>query len=165
MNLEWIELQDKDYPAVKEIYDYYVLNTTVTFATSGSTLAGLRESIPTGHPKYKSFMIKSDGEVCGFCYFSQYRKRAAYDRTAEISVYLKPGFTGKGIGTQTLEKLKTIARENGISVLLGVITAENLQSVRLFGKCGFEKCAHFRKVGEKFNRLLDVVVYQIILDE
>jgi len=165
MSVEWIELQDKDYAAVKEIYDYYVLNTTVTFATSGSSLAALKETIPSGHPKYKSFMIKSDGKVCGFCYLSQYRKRAAYDRTAEISVYLKPGFTGKGIGKQTLEKLKTVALENGIRVLLGVITAENMESVRLFEKCGFEKCAHFRKVGEKFNRLLDVVAYQIILDE
>lgn len=165
MNVEWIKLQDKDYPAVKEIYDYYVVNTTVTFATSGSTLAGLKETIPAGHPKYKSFMIKWGGEVCGFCYLSQYRKRAAYDRTAEISVYLKPGLTGKGIGKQTLEMLKAVARENGISVLLGVITAENHQSVSLFEKCGFEKCAHLRKVGEKFNRLLDVVVYQIILDE
>jgi len=165
MNVEWIELQDEDYPAVKEIYDYYVLNTTVTFATGETSIAGLKESILTGHPKYKSFIIKSDGEVCGFCYLSQYRKRAAYDRTAEISVYLKPGFTRKGIGTQTLEKLKTIARENGIGVLLGVITAENLESIRLVEKCGFEKCAHFRKVGEKFNRLLDVVAYQIILDE
>jgi phosphinothricin acetyltransferase len=165
MNVEWIELQDKDYPAVKEIYDYYVLNTTVTFATGETSIAGLKESILTGHPKYKSFIIKSDGEVCGFCYLSQYRKRAAYDRTAEISVYLKSGFTGKGIGQQTLEKLKTVARENGIGVLLGVITAENLESVRLVEKCGFEKCAHFRKVGEKFNRLLDVVAYQIILDE
>lgn len=165
MNVEWIELQDKDYPAVKEIYDYYVLNTTVTFATGETSIAGLKESILTGHPKYKSFIIKSDGEVCGFCYLSQYRKRAAYDRTAEISVYLKPGFTGKGIGQQTLEKLKTVARENGIGVLLGVITAENLESVRLVEKCGFVKCAHFRKVGEKFNRLLDVVAYQVILDE
>jgi phosphinothricin acetyltransferase len=50
-------------------------------------------------------------------------------------------------------------------VLVGVITAENKQSVSLFEKCGFEKCAHYRKVGEKFNRLLDVVAYQKILDE
>ena len=165
MNLEWIELQDKDYPVVKEIYDYYVLNTTVTFATSVTSLAALKESILTGHAKYKSYIIKTNGTVCGYCYFSQYNKRQAYDRTAEISVYLKPGFTGKGIGQQTLEKLETVAREHGISVLIGIITAENLESVRLFEKCGFEKCAHFRKVGEKFNRLLDVVGYQIILDE
>jgi phosphinothricin acetyltransferase len=165
MNLEWIELQEKDYPAVKEIYDYYVVNTTVTFATSVTSLAGLKETILTGHPKYKSYIIKTDGTICGFCYLSQYNKREAYDRTAEITVYLNPGFTGKGIGKQTIEKLDTVARENGISVLIGIITAENQQSVSLFEKCGYEKCAHFRQVGEKFNRLLDVVGYQKIVGE
>jgi L-amino acid N-acyltransferase YncA len=165
MNLEWIELQEKDYLTVKEIYDYYVLNSTATFATSEISLFDLKETILTGHPKYKSYIIKADGSICGYCYLSQYKKRQAYDRTAEISVYLKHEFAGKGIGKQTLEKLEIVARENGISVLIGIITAENQQSVLLFENCGFEKCAHFRKVGEKFGRLLDVVAYQKILHE
>lgn len=165
MNLEWIELQEIDYPLVKEIYDYYVVNTTVTFATDTISLPELKEAILMGHPKYKSFVIKLNGTICGYCYFSQYRKRAAYERTAEVSVYLKPGLEGKRIGTKTLEKMEKIALQNGLAVLIGIITAENEQSVRLFEKCGFEKCAHFRKVGEKFNRLLDVVAYQKILDE
>ena len=165
MNFEWIDLKDSDYPDVKEIYDYYVVNTTVTFSTQKISLAELKETIPAGHPKYKSFIIKSNGIVCGFCYLSQYKKRQAYDRTAEISVYLKPEFTGKGAGKQILEKMETVARANGISVMVGIVTAENTQSVRLFEKCGFEKCAHYKKVGEKFNRILDVVAYQKILDE
>ncbi|HSH19025.1 MAG TPA: hypothetical protein VLA03_01155, partial [Draconibacterium sp.] len=47
----------------------------------------------------KREQIKLNGTICGYCYFSQYRKRAAYDRTAEVSVYLKPGLEGKRIGT------------------------------------------------------------------
>ena len=165
MNFEWIDLKDSDYPTVKEIYDYYVVNTTVTFSTQKIPLAELKETIPAGHPKYKSFIIKNNDMVCGFCYLSQYKKRQAYDRTAEISVYLKPEFTGKGAGKQILEKMETVARANGIIVMVGIVTAENKQSVRLFEKCGFEKCAHYKKVGEKFNRILDVVAYQKILDE
>lgn len=163
MKVELIDLLDKDYEIVKEIYDYYVINSTVTFATEKPSLSDLKETIVTGHQKYKSYLIIADSNICGFCYFSQYRKRQAYDRTAEITIYLKPEFAGMGIGKQTLEKLKTIALENGIAVLIGTITAENLPSIRLFEKCGFEKCADFRQVGEKFNRLLDVVAYQKIL--
>lgn len=165
MNPEWKELLGSDFETVKEIYDYYVLNTTVTFAMRKVTLAELKETILIGHPKYKSFLITVNNTVCGFCYYSQYRKREAYDRTAEITIYLKPEFSGKGIGKQTLNMMEAVARENGIGVLIGVITAENEPSVALFEKCGYEKCAHFRKVGEKFNRLLDVVAMQKILDE
>ena len=164
MNVELVEIQDSDYAIVKEIYDYYVVNTTVTFSTQKVSLTELRETILNGHPKYKSFILKIKGTICGFCYLSQYKKRQAYNRTAEISVYLKPEFAGLGIGKQTLEKMQIIALENGIFVLVGIVTAENNQSVGLFEKCGFEKCAHFKKVGEKFNRILDVVAYQKILD-
>lgn len=165
MHLEWVDLRESDYPVVKEIYDYYVQNTTVTFATNPVTLAELKETVLIGHPKYKSFLIKVDHNICGFCYFSQYRKREAYDRTAEVTLYLKPGFQGKGIGKQTLKMLEAVAFKNGIRVLIAVITAGNDASVSLFEKNGYEKCAHFRKVGEKFNRLLDVVAMQKILDE
>jgi phosphinothricin acetyltransferase len=163
MDIEWIQLEDKDYRAVKEIYDHYVLNTTVTFSTQKVAISELKETILFDHPKYKSYIIKSGDNICGFTYFSQYRKRQAYDRTAEISVYLKPEFAGLGMGKKTLQKMETVALNNGIFVLIGIITEENHQSVALFKKCGFEKCAHFKKVGEKFGRLLDVVVYQKIL--
>ena len=163
MKLEWIEIEDKDFVVVKEIYDYYILNTTVTFNTEKISISGLKKIILIGHPKYKSFVIKVDGSICGYCYFSQYRNKPAYDRTAEISIYLKPEFAGMGIGKLTMEKLEKFAIENEIKVLMGIITAENRSSVGLFEKCGFEKCGHFSKVGEKFGRILDVVAFQKIL--
>lgn len=63
MKPEWVELQEKDYPQVKDIYDYYVENTTVTFATGKVLLAELKTTVLTGHPKYKSFIIKAGGHA------------------------------------------------------------------------------------------------------
>jgi phosphinothricin acetyltransferase len=165
MSPELIELQYEDYDLVKEIYDFYVINSTATFRTEKISLSELKETVLIGHPKYKSYLIKWNGSIAGFCYFSQYRKKQAYDRTAEVTIYLKPEFSGKGMGKKALDQLKTIALKNGIKVLVAIITAENEISINLFKKCGFEKCAHFRKVGEKFNRLLDVVALQFVFDE
>jgi L-amino acid N-acyltransferase YncA len=163
MNLELIDLQEKDYSVVKEIYDYYILNTTVTFHTDGISVKELKKTILIGHPKYKSFIIKYNGDTCGYCYISQYKKRQTYNRTAEITIYLKPEYSGKGIGGQIIERLETIAKNHDIYVLIGIITGDNQPSIRLFEKCGFLKCAHFKNVGEKFNKVLDVVAYQKIL--
>jgi L-amino acid N-acyltransferase YncA len=165
MNLKIIDLKDSDFNIVKEIYDYYILSSSATFHTELISLEELRSIILIDHPKYKSFLIEYEGKTCGFCYISQYKKRQAYDRTAEITIYLKPGFSGKGIGTETLKLLESVAKNNSISVLIGIITGMNLASIGLFEKCGYEKCAHFKKVGEKFDRLLDVVAYQKIIDE
>jgi L-amino acid N-acyltransferase YncA len=163
MKIELIELQEQDLEFVKEIYQWYILNSTATFHTDPITTEELKSIIPIGHSRYKSFIIRYEGEDCGYCYISRYKPRQAYDRTAEITVYLKPGYAGRGIGKETMKLLEATARELGIAVLLGIITGENEISIHLFEKCGYEKCAHFRQVGEKFNRLLDVVAYQKIL--
>ncbi len=163
MDIQLIDLQDKDFAFVKSVYDYYIINTTATFHTELISIEELKSVIPVAHPRYKSFMITFDGEVCGYCYLSQYKKRQAYDRTAEVSIYLKPDYSGKGIGRKVLEMIEQIAIEGSIVVLIGIISEENKMSIALFEKCGYEKCAHFREVGEKFGRLLDVVAYQKML--
>ena len=156
---------EKDFDLVKEIYDHYILNSTATYHTDKITIAELKEYILIGHPKYKSFLIKYNKSICGFCYLSRFKNRQAYDRTAEVTIYLKPEFTGLKIGIWVLKELERIAIDKGIYVLVGIIGGENEHSIRLFEQCGFEKCAHFKKVGEKFNRILDMVAYQKILDQ
>jgi len=165
MKIEFTELQEKDLPIVKKIYDYYILNSTATYYTEPLSVGELKKSIPFNHPKYKSFLIHCDDTVCGYCYLSQYKNRQAYDRTAEITIYLKPGFTGKGIGRFALDELEKIARNNQLKVLIGVISADNKSSIALSEQCGYEKCAHFKQVGEKFGEILDVVAYQKILKD
>ncbi len=163
MYLELVDLRDSDFELVKRIYDHYILNSTATFHTQEITTAELKEIMPVGHPRYRSFLIKRDGETCGYCYIGQYKKRQAYDRTAEITIYLKPELTGQDIGSEVVRQLEVLAAKSGIAVLLAGITGDNARSIRLFEKCGYEKCAHFRQVGEKFNKILDVVVYEKIL--
>ena len=163
MNLKLVDLKEEDFIVVKEIYDYYILNSTATFHIDLITIEELKKVIMVSHPKYRSFLIEYEGEISGYCYISQYKNRQAYDRTAEITIYLKPEFSGKGIGKETLVILEDIARSNKISVLIGVISGDNQASITLFEKCGYERCAHLKKVGLKFNRLLDVVMYQKII--
>lgn len=164
MNIEFIDIKKNDLEIIKDIYDYYILNSTATFHTDKISIRELKETIPIGHPIYKSFLINFNGKTCGYCCISHYKKRQAYNRTAEITIYLLPVFTGKGIGKLAVKKLEEVARQKGISVLIGIIAGDNYQSISLFEKCGYEKCAHFKQVGEKFGKILDVVAYQKILN-
>jgi phosphinothricin acetyltransferase len=163
MNIHFVDLTESDFDLIKDIYDYYIENTTTTYFTEKILIGQLKEFIPVNHKKYKSFLIRFDDEPCGFCYFTQYKKRQAYDRTSEISLYLKPGYTGRGIGKEALKHLEKVAKKNGISVLIGIISGDNENSIKLFEKCGYEKCAHYKQIGEKFNKILDVVSYQKII--
>ena len=163
MKIDFVELTESDLNIIKEIYDYYVENSTATYYTDKVSESELKSFIPLNHDKYKTFLINSDNECCGFCYISQYKKRQAYDRAAEVSLYLKPGCTGKGIGKIALNHLEKVAKENGISVLIAIISGDNENSLKLFEKSAYQKCGHLKQVGEKFNKILDVVTYQKII--
>lgn len=160
MKIKLTDLEIEDYGYVKGIYDHYILNSTVTFHKNPVNLAELKKIVRYGHSKYKSFTIRMNDQICGFCYLSPFKNRPGYDRTAEVTIYLKPGFQGQGIGTTVLEQMDSIARDQGISVLVGYISEGNKRSIMLFENCGYEKCAHFKDVGEKFGQVLDVLAYQ-----
>lgn len=160
MDLLFKEISEKDLPVIKTIYDWYILNSTATFHTGPITTDQLREFIYIGHPVYKSYLIYSDGDMAGYCIITNYKKRPAYDRTAEVTIYLKPECCGKGIGALALAYLEDNARNADLKNLIGVISADNEGSIRLFEKSGYFRCAHYKNVGEKFGKVLDVVAYQ-----
>jgi phosphinothricin acetyltransferase len=164
MDIHFREIREKDLGLVRDILNHYIIHTTKNYRTVALSIKELKKIIQPGHPRYRSFLITDGSDPCGFVYLSQFRKREAYDRTAEITVYLKPESAGKGIGKYTMEYMEGIAREAGIRVLVGIIGGENVHSISLFTKMGYRQCAHYRQVAEKFGRILDVVVYQKIID-
>ncbi|MDD1719818.1 MAG: N-acetyltransferase family protein [Methanoregulaceae archaeon] len=162
--IEFCPVNEEDLGIIKGIYDYYILNSTATFHGREISIGELREFLFIGNPKYPSFLIKENTEIIGYCFLTQYKKRQAYNRTAELSIYLKPGSTGKGIGAIALKFLEAAAKMAGIHVLIGTLSSDNCASIRLFEKMNYERCAHFKNIGEKFGRILDVVVYEKELD-
>jgi phosphinothricin acetyltransferase len=164
MNISLHKIEERDLHEVCSIYNYYIKNSTATFHTEEINKADVKNIIPVSHPKYPSFLIKDGDTICGYAYMGCYKPRQAYDRTSEVTIYIKPDMGGKGIGGIVLKKMEEVAMQLNIKVLLGIITGENQSSISLFEKCGYEKCAHFKQVGEKFGRILDVVAYQKILN-
>jgi phosphinothricin acetyltransferase len=157
---ELVPVTRNDIGTILSIYNYYVKNSTATFHSIPLTPEELGEFIYISHPKYPSFMIMEKNEPAGYCFLTQYKKRQAYDRSAELSIYLKPGFTGIGIGSTALYHLEAAAKASGIRVLVGTICGENSASIRLMEKAGFSRCACLKNIGEKFGKVMDVVMYQ-----
>jgi len=165
MSITYRKVEAKDIPVLQEIYNYYVRTSTATFHYEPRTAEEMSEMLLQCDPVYlsESWIIHWNDEVAGYVYFAPYKKREAYKCSSEVTLYLKKDMTGKGIGTDALLKMENRAKESGVHTLMAVICGENADSIRLFEKCGYEKCAHLKDVGNKFNRFLDVVMYQKIL--
>lgn len=163
-NVTFEKIKPKHLREVHDIYLYYVLNTTATFHTQKIGVKEMKELVTFDKRKYKTFIITEEGALCGYTIISPYKSREAYSGTAEIAVYLKPDKLGRGLGDMAIQYIEAYARANGIHVLIASICTENTRSIRVFEKNGFEKCAHYKEIGQKFGRLLDVVAYQKVLN-
>ena len=160
MNITFKPITKESIQVPLDIYNWYVLNSTARFHLEPIPQKELERMLSIGHSKYQSFVIVFESEICGFCYLSQFRYKEAYDKSSEITLYLKRDTTGKGIGKTTLSYLEKIAKENGINNLVAVVTEGNNASIALFEKAGYFKVGHLKNIGEKFGETRDVVSYQ-----
>ncbi|MDD1716408.1 MAG: N-acetyltransferase family protein [Methanolinea sp.] len=158
--VEFVPVTGNDLEEIAEIYNHYVEHTTAKFHSGKVSERDLGDFLYLSHPRYPSFLIREGGETIGFCFLSRYKNREAYDRSAELSIYLRPDSTGMGTGPICLDHLEKTARSAGIRVLVGTLCEENRSCIRLMEKAGFTRCAHLKHIGEKFGKILDVVMYE-----
>ena len=161
--LQYVEASEQDLDRMLDLYNHYIENTSILFDDRPVSLEEFSTRVYIKHSTYKTFLIQQDNEFCGFCFLTRFRKKRAYDKTAEVGVYLRLDFTRKGLGQEILSYLEAIAREQGIEVLIASISGENVASLSLFRKLGYEQYAHYKKVAEKFGRKMDLVEFQKIL--
>jgi L-amino acid N-acyltransferase YncA len=153
-----------DSASVADIYNHYVESTIVTFEeepVSHDTMAlRMREVEARGFPW---LVAEQGGRVLGYAYAAPWKQRSGYRFSVESTVYLAPDSTGRGLGEALYREL--IQRLKGLDVhaVVGGISLPNTESVALHEKCGFRKVAHFREVGRKFERWIDVGYWQLTL--
>lgn len=163
MSLEIVDMERKYLEDARRAYQYFVTNSTATFQIRDATVEEMSQLLFFADSRYRSFAALEDGRFIGYGIVTRYKSREAYDLTAEVTVYLEPGSTGKGYGRAVVERLESFARGQGFHALVAQISGENGASVKLFERAGYAKCAHYREVGRKFGRWLDLVCYEKIL--
>lgn len=156
-------VKECDAKGIVEIYNDYILNTTISFETEPLDEGQMRVRINeiSSHCPYLVWV--ESGEIAGYCYAHPWKERAAYHNTLETTVYLSPKYFRKGIGSKLMRRLIADCRKKGFRVLIACITANNDVSIKMHQRLGFKKVSHFEQVGEKIGQLLDVVDMQLIL--
>lgn len=152
-----------DAPAIAEIYNYYVLHTHITFETEPVSSEEIAGRMQEAQPTYPWLACERDGLIEGYAYASQWKSRCSYRRSAETTIYLDKTKVGSGTGFQLYGELIRVLKSTGdLHTLIGGIALPNSGSAALHEKLGFEKVAHFKDVGWKFDRWIDVGYWQLI---
>jgi phosphinothricin acetyltransferase len=152
-----------DAAALCAIYNPYVRSTVVTFEESPVSAADMAERIAQIRLAHPWLVCELDGEVAGYAYAGPWRTRSAYRFAVETTIYLAPGHVGRGVGRALYEALLAECARRGFHCAMGGIALPNPASVALHEKVGFVKVAHFREVGLKLDRRIDVGYWQRML--
>ena len=108
--------------------------------------------------------VDDANRLAGFASYGPFRAWPAYKYSIEHSLYVERGYRGQGIGRLLLGAIIARARQQDFHTLIGGIDAQNIVSIALHRRFGFELCGEIRHAGFKFGRWLDLHFYQLILD-
>lgn len=157
--------KETDTQAILEVINFNILNSTALYDYNIRTLEQqtemLKEKVDRNFPVIVAVL---DKKVVGFGYYSDFRFREAYKYTVEHSVYVNKDFQGMKIGHLLMEKLIEMARKQKLHTMIAVIDSENQSSVKFHEKYGFKTVGIIKESGYKFDRWLDSVFMQLILE-
>lgn len=153
----------RDIPDIREIYNYYVTNSVVTFDEKRWTIAQWRDKFDYLAKQHMPFLVAESpsGHILGYALVAPWSGKSAYRFTVEDSIYLGQAASGKGLGRALLEALLAACRDAGIREVLAVVSDKGADaSIALHEGFGFTETGRMGRVGFKFGRWLGTIYLQ-----
>lgn len=157
------EAELADLPHIREIYNYYVANSVVTFDEDRMSLAKWKSKFAHLQKLGMPFIVAESPNkvILGYALVSPWKEKRAYRFTVENSIYLGPASTGKGLGRVMLAELIERSKAAGLKEILAVISDKGAEaSIALHESFGFTEIGRMGRVGFKFERWLGTVLLQ-----
>lgn len=157
--------KEADIPAIRDIYNEAILTSIATFDTEEKTLEDRMEWFQWHTGIYPLYVAELSGQVVGYASLSPFiKERKAYIQTVEPALYVDREYRNKGVGKALYKELIDFAKSTDkIHTVIARVTAGNVASGRLHEEYGFQKVGTLKEAGTKFNRKLDVDLFQLIV--
>lgn len=149
-------VQPSDAARVAEIYNHYILTSTISFEELPVSAAAMEARIVETTKAGCWLVCEHDARVAGYAYFGPWKARSAYRFSAECTAYVDAACLRSGIGRALYTELLALAGARGLHRLIAGIALPNERSQGLHESFGFRKVAHFTEVGFKMGRWVDV---------
>jgi phosphinothricin acetyltransferase len=154
MNLIIETMHAPDWEAVRCIYREGIETGHATFETEVPTW----EAWDKAHLRVCRLVARTDGHIVAWAALSPISGRRVYAGVAEVSLYVRAGVRGQGIGRGLLSALIAEAERNGIWTLQGHTFPENVASLALQKACGFREVGRREQFGQMHGVWRDVIL-------
>lgn len=159
------EVQPEDLPQIKDLYNYFIRNTVITFDDKPLELSYWQEKLALLTRFELPFIVLvSDLEVIGFAYVTPWRAKAGYLKIVENQIYLLPSATGKKHGGRLLDALLQACIAAGVKEVIAVIADRGAgASIALHKKLGFKEKGHLANVAIRFGKPIGSFLFSLQL--
>ena len=145
------------------IYNHYIENSFVTLDEQFVTEQDMLDLTEKVSGQFPWLVYELNGQIVGYAYASPWKSRCAFRFSAETTVYLAPGHFRKGFGFELYRRLIHELKKTTCHSLIAGIALPNEASIALHEKLKFEKIGHFKEVGRKFEKWIDVGYWELLL--
>lgn len=154
---------EKDRTEVTRVFNHFVEHSFAAYPEKkvDSSFFDRMVAVSRGYPFY--VIETGDCGIAGFALLHPYHGSPTISRTAEVTYFILPEHTGRGLGGRILDRFTKDARDLGIDNLLASISSLNEGSINFHARNGFVECGRFRRIGRKKGRDFDIVWMQKFL--
>lgn len=150
------KMVETDAKSVLKIYENGIQTGNATFEDCVPTW----QKWDAGHLKGARFVYEKDGMVLGWVALSPVSRRVCYKGVAEISVYVKAGAYGRGIGSELMATAIDASEKLGIWTLFSSIFPENQATLHLHLKHGFRKVGTRERIAQHHGKWRDTLILE-----
>ena len=172
INLKIRSAKPDDAERLLKIYEYYVKNTAISFEYDVPAVKEFRSRIENTLRKYPYVVLEEDGIIQGYAYAGEFKGRAAYHRSVEVSIYVNYAARGRGYGKKLYEALEERLKAQGILNLYACIASPGVpdeyltnDSEHFHRHLGYIKVGEFHNCACKFNRWYNMIWMEKIIGE
>lgn len=155
------DLVEADLPATTAIYNDLIARTDVIWLEEPVTVADRTAWLHSLRPGDAALAAEADdGTVAGYAAIFEFRAKAGYWPTVELTIMVDERHRGAGVGQALMDELIVRACQAGRLVMVAGIDGGNTGSIRFHERNGFRTVATMPGVGRKHGRPLDLVLMQ-----
>lgn len=163
MDYSMSPISNEDRESIMDIFNHYVENSFAAYPETKLPYEAFDMFLQMSQDYPTTKVTDKNGRVIGFGLLRSHNPMPAFAKTAEITYFIHPDHTGKGLGTTLLSLLETAGMKKGITNILANISSLNPRSIDFHKKNGFIECGRFKNIGKKKGRLFDTVWMQKML--
>lgn len=163
MDYSMSPISEKDRKSIVDVFNYYVENSFAAYPETCLPYEAFDMFLQTSRGYPTASVKDNHGNLIGFGLLRSHNPMPTFSQTAEITYFILPEYTGKGIGAKLLRHLEQEGKKKGITNILANISSLNPKSINFHKKNGFIECGRFKSVGRKKGQSFDTVWMQKIL--